>query len=445
MNLQTYSTKLTPSLQEVFSLWNKNILPMLPDHLETIAQQHQLLQRKRVVTSALDLLRMFFLFASSGISLRMLSVAASSLGIGTMSDTAWRKKLLASLSFLHQVLQLLLQKMFPKTSSYQQRKVLLVDGSLVRLQGKQQHQERVHLCYSLTENRMQQIKVTDYHIAETFSIFDFSPQDIILADAGFGTIKNYAIALQQGADVILRISPKRFPLFDAQGNQLDMVSILKEAEKKKESIIEVFAYGKEGKNYPWVRVIAQRLPKEKAKQAQKRKYQKAQKNQSQLQEDTLFFANYLIVVTSLGIEYSAEEILYWYQSRWQIELLFQRWKQHLSITTIRIASNSYAEVMILLWLLIWTFTERQAIQIEHMLQEKKEETGQTILLSCWEQCLYAYFQIKEILCFSWSLFIDFTNPNLSRLLATHSGKRKNQNQEFRTTILPGLTLDIGEI
>lgn len=126
-------------------------------------------------------------------------------------------------------------------------------------------------------------------------------------------------------------------------------------------------------------------------------------------------------------------------------MLFKRWKQHLSITTIRIASNSYAEVMILLWLLIWTFTERQAIQIEHMLQEKKEETGQTILLSCWEQCRYAYFQIKEILCFSWSLFIDFTNPNLSRLLATHSGKRKNQNQEFRTTILPGLTLDIGEI
>ena len=40
MNLQTHSTKLTSSLQEVFSLWNKNILPMLPDHLETIAQQH---------------------------------------------------------------------------------------------------------------------------------------------------------------------------------------------------------------------------------------------------------------------------------------------------------------------------------------------------------------------------------------------------------------------
>ena len=443
MNLQTHSTKLTPSLQEVFALWNKNILPMLPNHLETIAQQHQLFQRKRVVTSSLDLLRMFFLFASSGISLQMLSVAASSLGIATMSDTAWRKKLLASLSFLHQVLQLLLQKLFPNTSSYQQRKVLLVDGSLVRLQGKQQHQERVHLCYSLTENRMHQIKVTDYHTAETLSIFDFSPQDIILADAGFGTVNNYAVALQKKADVILRISPKRFPLFDAEGNQLDMGSLLKEAEKKKEPILELFAYCKEGKQWHLVRVVAQRLPKEKAQQAQERKRKKAQKNQSQLQKDTLFFANYLIVVTSLGIEYSAEEVLYWYQSRWQIELLFKRWKQHLSITTIRIASKSYAEVMILLWLLIWTLTERQAIQIEQMLQEKKEETGQTILLSCWEQCRYAYFQIKEILCFSWSLFIDFTNPNLSRLLATHSGKRKNQNQEFRTTILPGLIFDIG--
>ncbi len=289
MNLQTHSTKLTPSLQEVFALWNKNILPMLPDHLERISQQHQLFQRKRVVTSSLDLLCMFFLFASSGISLRMLSVAASSLGIATMSDTAWRKKLLASLSFLHQVLQLLLQKLFPNTSSYQQRKVLLVDGSLVRLQGKQHHQERVHLCYSLTENRMHQIKVTDYHITETLSIFDFSPQDIILANSGFGTVNNYAVTLQKKADVILRISPKRFPLFDAEGNQLDMDSLLKEAEKKKEPILEFFAYCKEGKQWHLVRVVAQRLPKEKAQQAQERKRKKAQKNQSQLQKDTLFF------------------------------------------------------------------------------------------------------------------------------------------------------------
>ena len=168
MNLQTYSTKMAPSLQQVFSLWNEKILPLLPKQLETIAQQHQLLQRKRVLTSAFDMLRMFFLFASSGISLRMLSVAAASLGIATMSDTAWRKKLLASLSFLQQVLQMMLQMMLSKSLSKQQRRVLLVDGSLVRLQGKQQHQEQVHLCYSLTENRMQQIKVTDYHTAETF-------------------------------------------------------------------------------------------------------------------------------------------------------------------------------------------------------------------------------------------------------------------------------------
>lgn len=438
MNLQTYSTKMTPSLQEVFSLWNEKILPLLPKQLETIAQQHQLLQRKRVLTSAFDMLRMFFLFASSGISLRMLSVAAASLGIATMSDTAWRKKLLASLSFLQQVLQMMLQMMLPKSLSKQQRRVLLVDGSLVRLQGKQQHQERVHLCYSLTENRMQQIKVTDYHTAETLSTFDFSPQDIVVADAGFGTVKNYVFALEQGTDVILRITPKRFPLFDSQGMRLDLFAMLKEAEKKKQPILEVFGFCKEGTRWHLVRVLAQRLPKEKAKQAQQRKRKKAQKNQSQIQEDTLFFANYLIVITSLGIEYSAEEVLFFYQSRWQIELVFKRWKQHLSITTIRIASEAYAEVMILLWLLIWMITERQAIQIERILQEKKEQTGQSTILSCWEQCRYAYFQIKEILCFSWSLFVDFNNPNLSRLLAGHSGKRKNQNQEFRTSILPGL-------
>ena len=91
MNLQTYSTKTTPSLQDVFSLWNTKILPLLPKNLERIAQQNNLFQRKRGLSSALDMLRMFFLYAASDLSFRMLSVAACALGICTISDTAWRK------------------------------------------------------------------------------------------------------------------------------------------------------------------------------------------------------------------------------------------------------------------------------------------------------------------------------------------------------------------
>ncbi|MGN0397620.1 MAG: hypothetical protein ACI4EL_06375 [Candidatus Fimimorpha sp.] len=36
---------------------------------------------------------------------------------------------------------------------------LLVDGSLIRQQGIHQHQQRLHLCYSLNQNRIHQVTV----------------------------------------------------------------------------------------------------------------------------------------------------------------------------------------------------------------------------------------------------------------------------------------------
>ena len=76
--------------------------------------------------------------------------------------------------------------------------------------------------------------------------------------------------------------------------------------------------------------------------------------------------------------------------------------------------------------------------MEYVLKENRAKREQNLVLSNWETCRYAYFQIKEILCLSWSLFVDFADTTIYRLLAVHNGKRKNQNQEFHTIILPGL-------
>lgn len=51
------------------------------------------------------------------------------------------------------------------------KNVLLVDASIVRQTGIGQEQERIHLCYSLNQNRMNQIKVTDHHTAESLTHF----------------------------------------------------------------------------------------------------------------------------------------------------------------------------------------------------------------------------------------------------------------------------------
>lgn len=438
MNLLSHSTKLNEKLQAISQTWEKEILPHLPQNLELLAQSSGILQRKRSIFSAIQLLKVFFLYAVSGLSFRMLAAAAFGLGISNISDTAWRKKYRKAVPFLQEVLQAMLSPLFSSVPiQSKERQVLLIDGSLIRQQGKQQYQQRIHTCYSLNQNRIQQVRVTDYHTAESFCMFSFQKEDIVLADAGYGKARNYAYAMEQGCDVILRISPNHISFVDAMGEKIDIYARLKEAKQKKEKTLEVFGFCVyEKKRYP-VRLIAQELPKEQAEKARKRKQKKAQKNQSNLKEETLFYGNYVIVITSLGVEYDREEILSIYRSRWQIELLFKRFKQNLKITTLQQGSEAYAEVMVLLWMMIWIITEKQVFLSEQFLKKKAQEQKK-IIYSNWEVCRVTFSQMKEILCMSWSLFVDLKNEAFSRYFSPQKRHRINQNQAFHTDVLPGL-------
>lgn len=90
MNLQNDFIKYNNTIQEVFNNWDHKILPHLPQQLDEIAKRTGAMQRKRGVGSAIDLLRMLFLYASPKISFRILAVAACAFGTASVSDTAWR-------------------------------------------------------------------------------------------------------------------------------------------------------------------------------------------------------------------------------------------------------------------------------------------------------------------------------------------------------------------
>ena len=46
-----------------------------------------------------------------------------------------------------------------------------MDASVVRQNGKKQEQQRIHMCYSLNQDRMYEVKVTDKHTAESLTHF----------------------------------------------------------------------------------------------------------------------------------------------------------------------------------------------------------------------------------------------------------------------------------
>ena len=124
-----------------------------------------------------------------------------------------------------------------------------------------------------------------------------------------------------------------------------------------------------------------------------------------------------------------------YRSRWQVELLFKRFKQNFCITTIKAGSASYAETGVFLWLIIWAMTEQQLFPAGRYLGEKKYETE---IYSAYEKCKVAFLHIKEVLCMSWSSFVDFSEEKYTCYLSEKKCLRNNQNDEFHAAILPGL-------
>lgn len=438
MNFQDDFTKINTLLQAHLNLWDNKILPHLPENLEELAQQTGALSRKRGIRSVQDLLKILFLYACSSLSFRILAVAACALGISDISDTAWRKRFSNAVPFLQEILHQMLSKLFhPSSASPEEFKnVLLVDASVIRQQGAGQEQQRIHLCYSLNQNRMKQVKVTDQHTAESLTHFSLKKGDLVMADAGYGTAQNYIYAQEQQADVIIRITPGRFCFYDADGQKISLVSLLKTADEQNMEMVDIFGYCKYKNKTGHVRIIAQKLPENQAQKARKRKKRKASKNQNQITQDTLFCAGYIVVITSLGVEYCGEEILYLYKSRWQVELLFKRFKQSFSITSIKTGNTKYAEALVLMQLILWVITEQQSFMCECCLKEKTE--NEKTIYSTYEKCKIAFEQIKEILCLPWGLFMDPINEVYIRFLAQRKRRRNNQNEEFHTTILPGL-------
>ena len=321
MKLQNNFTKMDGILQKHLNLWDNKIFPHLPQNTDELAAQTDTLQRKRGIRSAWDLLKIFFIYACSDCSFRILACAAHALGISSVSDTAWRKRFSKSVPFLQEILHIMLSGLFrniPDSMPAGIKNVLLVDASIVRQTGILQNQERIHLCYSLNRNRVMQIKVTDHHTAEALSHFQLKKGDLVMADAGYGTAQNYIYAQNRQADVIVRITPKNFCLYNEDNEKISLVSLLKQAQERGNGTVDVFGVCKYKNRTGFVCVIAQKLPPEQAEKSQKRRKRKASKNQRKITEDTLLCAGYIVVATSLGVEYSGEEILHLYRSRWQV-------------------------------------------------------------------------------------------------------------------------------
>ena len=166
---------------------------------------------------------------------------------------------------------------------------------------------------------------------ETFRRFPIEAGDVMLGDRIYATPPGVAHVVGAGADVVVRVNRQTLPLFDRWGRRVDLLARLRtlRAGAVLESRVRVKAPRGEWLAGRW---IALRRSAEAAEQARRRLRNRARRNQTKATPESLEFAAYFMLWTTLGeATLPVPDVLSCYRTRWQIELVFKRMKSILGL------------------------------------------------------------------------------------------------------------------
>ena len=283
-------------------------------------------QRWRGVRNPADLMMLNMIHLLNGTSLMEISEIARTARLGEMSDVAYMNRLAQCNDWFVSISQTLLRE---SMEDYRQpdwlegRTVAAVDASDVVEKGRSRRTYRLHYMLDIFKMAGLGCKITGQSTGETLTNFDIEPNMLVIADRIYSTVKGMAHCLGAGADYLLRMRKNSFKTCDENGNKLDILKLLKEAENDQYADFEAFAVNKEGRSIP-VRICAKRKTPEQIERTMKQL--KYRERKTGVTGEAKLFNEYIVVVTSLREEITAEHILDLYRFRWQVEMYFKRLK-----------------------------------------------------------------------------------------------------------------------
>jgi hypothetical protein len=437
--------------------WEQEVLSQLPIGALQQARTIGAFRRARGLTCVGDLLRGLLAYVLCAPSLRQLGAWAVLIGLANVSHVAWQKRLRQARDWLLWLLIELLAVTAP-APVVEQNRVILIDATRLKEPGGCGDDWRLHLGYDLVGGRLLDVRVSDRHTAEGFTLFDLRAGDLVVADRGYCRRGQLAYVLRSGAHGVVRLAVFQVPLLDAQGQPFDVLAWLKERKQGHHSCLVAFEH--EGERFAG-RLLACSLPEEAAERARAKERRKASKQQRQLKEETLYLCGWFLLFTSLPTQdWSDEQVLTLYRARWQIELFIKRLKQVLKLAQLRGKTALTNEATILALLVAWsllqpevTFARQvlsQAVQqwptahdearatTEVIPPDKPLTTSTATTLSSWTISALCVQTLRQLVQGSWTFArLQVCWPFLLRFLA-HRRKRPHQESSIRCQLLDRL-------
>ncbi len=192
-----------------------------------------------------------------------------------------------------------------------------------------------------------------------------------------------------------------------------------------------------------MRVVLFHLPKDQAQRARESKAAKARAKGKQLKDETLWWAEWVVIVTTLcEQDWPDALILRLYRARWQIELLFKRMKTFLQMHVLRLKQIERARLVVHLLLIGWALYEQEAQLMREVFQKIATEADQErmepveCVLSTWTLTAIGVQHLKQIVCGGWSeQRLCACVPWLLRYLCHRPRLRGHQETEIRAQLL----------
>jgi hypothetical protein len=463
MSSSVNDTEKSASMQGVH--WNEEdwqgMLKHLPSDWEEQAIQLKAWQRTRKLAQIADLLRALLVYAACGYSYRQLGLWATLMGVGCLSERAWRKRMERAQDWISWLLGAFIgSQQSPDWLPRIAGRILLVDASRLKVPAGSGDDVRMHSAYDLSAGRLEQVEVTDRHSAEGLHHFTLRKGDVVVTDAGSQLGSSVQQGQKQGAYGVHRVSNHQVHLEREDGQKINVKRLVKHQKYGTVSEYQVWVWDPKHKERFAVRLVISLLPRQQAMQARARKQEHIRhKKGSKANLAPAWWAGVMILGTTLAKEqWSAQDVVKLYRARWQIELFFKRLKQglHLHLLPIKLWERALASVH--LSLIVWSLQEQEAQELSEALsgllsepevgplQEQEEQQQLTWVISHWGLACCELETLRTLLRGSWTRqrLRDCLSDLRRYLVSRQRCRRLSQETEVQQWLLQRLAMPVKE-
>jgi signal recognition particle subunit SEC65 len=311
----------------------KLLTSFFPADWRDLAVSTNALKGLRKDKSEETLLRTLLIHLAGGFSLRETVVRARQAELADLSDVAFLKRLRKSGEWLHQMCLAMFAERGLELDKTEHFCCRLLDATDVREPGKTGSLWRIHYSVQVPSLCCDFFKLTATEgdgTGESFTQFPIQAGDYLVADRGYSQMSGMRYVHLKGAYFMVRINTATVLLFDENGKRFPLlrsVEGVKDAGAIKWWPAAFDEKEDGGRRIPG-RICVVRKTEEAIRTAQKKLKRNANKKQKTLKPETLEYAKYVILFTTFPEkEFSTAGVLEWYRIRWQIELVFKRFKQ----------------------------------------------------------------------------------------------------------------------